>query len=127
MPRCCAPIRARRSRLPCDERSRGALARRGSEFHAARWTMLGDLIANLDRPDVTAAVLATMDPIVAARFEQRSAAVSMVAADFAAGAVRDFVDRADDEHWALLVTIMPPSPDPRLPPTPPILHTLPPT
>ena len=76
--------------------------------------MLGDLIANLDRPDVTAAVLATMDPIVATRFEQRSAAAAMVAADFAAGAVRDFVDRADDEHWAQLVTIMRKAEDPGL-------------
>jgi len=76
--------------------------------------MLGDLIANLDRPDVTAAVLATMDRTVAARFEQRSAAAAMVAADFAAGAVRDFVDRADDEHWAQLLTIMRKAEDPGL-------------
>ena len=76
--------------------------------------MLGDLIANLDRPDVTAAVLATMDPVAATRIEQRSAAAAMAAADFAAGAVRDFVDRADDEHWAQLVTIMRKAEDPGL-------------
>ena len=76
--------------------------------------MLGDLIANLDRPDVTVAVLATMDPIVATRFEQRSAAAAMTTADFAAGAVRDFVDRADDEHWAQLLTIMRKAEDPGL-------------
>jgi hypothetical protein len=40
--------------------------------------MLGDLNANLDRPDVTGAVLATMDPIVVTRSEQRSAAAAMV-------------------------------------------------
>jgi hypothetical protein len=51
---------------------------------------------------------------VARRFEQRSAAAAMVAADFAAGAVRDFVDRADDEHWAQLVTIMRKAEDPGL-------------
>jgi hypothetical protein len=38
----------------------------------------------------------------------------MVAADFAAGAVRDFADRADDEHWAQLVTIMRKAEDPGL-------------
>jgi hypothetical protein len=31
--------------------------------------MLGDLIANLDRPNVAAAVLTTMDPIVVVREE----------------------------------------------------------
>jgi hypothetical protein len=30
----------------------------------------------------------------------------MAAADFAAGAVRDFVERADDELWLQLLTIM---------------------
>ena len=38
--------------------------------------MLGDLIANLDNPDVAAAVLATMDPIVATRIERRAAAAT---------------------------------------------------
>jgi hypothetical protein len=42
--------------------------------------MLGDLIANLDRPDVTAAVLATLDPTVASRIERCSAAAGMEAA-----------------------------------------------
>ena len=56
--------------------------------------MLGDLIANLDRPDVAAAVLATFDPNVAARIERRAAAAAMIAPDFIAGAVREFVERA---------------------------------
>ena len=68
--------------------------------------MLGDLIANLDRPDVAAAVLTTLDPIVATRIERRAAAAAMGVADFAAGAVRDFVERADDERWLQLLTIM---------------------
>jgi uncharacterized membrane protein len=68
--------------------------------------MLGDLIANLDRPNVAAAVLTTMDPIVAARIERRAAAAAMAVADFAADAVRDFVERADDELWLQLLTIM---------------------
>jgi hypothetical protein len=68
--------------------------------------MLGDLIANLDRPNVAAAVLATMDPMVAARIDRRAAAAAMGVADFAADAVRDFLDRADDELWLQLLTIM---------------------
>jgi hypothetical protein len=58
--------------------------------------MLGDLIAKLDRPDVTA-VLMTLDPIVATRIEQRASAAAMAVADFAARAVRDFVEQADDD------------------------------
>ncbi len=68
--------------------------------------MLGDVIANLDRPNIAAAVLTTLDPIVATRIERRAAAAAMSVADFAGGAVRDFVERADDEHWFQLLTIM---------------------
>ena len=68
--------------------------------------MLGDLIANLDRPDVAGAVLATLDPVVAARIERHAAAAAMIAPDFIAGAVREFVERADDELWLQLLTIM---------------------
>ena len=77
-----------------------------SESNAAGCIMLGDLIAKLDHPDVTAAVLATLDPIVATRIEQRSAAAAMAVADFAARAVRDFVEHADDERWFQLLTII---------------------
>ena len=42
--------------------------------------MLGDLIANLDRPGVAAAVLTTLDPIVATRIERRAAAAAMAVA-----------------------------------------------
>ncbi|MBV8496193.1 MAG: hypothetical protein JO361_05365 [Gammaproteobacteria bacterium] len=76
--------------------------------------MLGDLVVNLDRPDVTDAVLATMEPIVAIRLKERSAAAAMAAADFAAAAVRDFVDRADDSQWAQLLAIMRKADDPGL-------------
>ena len=68
--------------------------------------MLGDLIANLDRPDVARAVLATLDPNVAARIERRAAAAAMIAPDFMSGAVREFVERADDELWLQLLTVM---------------------
>jgi hypothetical protein len=76
--------------------------------------MLGDLIANLDRPNVAAAVLTTMDPIVAARIERRAAAAAVTVADFTAGAVRDFVERADDELWLQLLTIIRKAENPRL-------------
>jgi hypothetical protein len=68
--------------------------------------MLGDLIANLDSPHVAAAVLATLDPNVAAQIERRAAAAAMIAPDFIAGAVREFVERADDELWLQLLTIV---------------------
>ena len=68
--------------------------------------MLGDLIANLDRPDVASAVLASLEPDVIARIEQRAAAAAMIAPDFIAGAVREFMERADDELWFQLLTIM---------------------
>ena len=68
--------------------------------------MLGDLIANLDRPDAAGAVLATLDSDVAAQIERRAAAAAMAAPDFIAGAVREFVARAVDELWFQLLTIM---------------------
>jgi hypothetical protein len=69
-------------------------------------SMLGDLIANLNRPDVAAAVLTTLDPVVVARIERRAAAAATAVADFAAAAVRDFMECADDELWLQLLTIM---------------------
>jgi len=59
--------------------------------------MLGDLIARLDQPSVAATVLATPQPEVIEQIERRAAAVSMAAADFASGAVREFIERADDD------------------------------
>src|SRR6516164_1854416 len=93
------------SRMPQNQSSQEPPDRQGSD-DAAGWIMLGDLIANLDRPDVTAAVLTPLDPIVATRIEQRAAAAAMAVADFAARAVRDFVEQADDERWFQLLTII---------------------
>ena len=92
--------------MPQNQSSQEPPDRQGSEPDAAGWIMLGDLIANLDRPDVTAAVLTTLDPIVATRIEQRAAAAAMAVADFAARTVRDFVEQADDERWFQLLTII---------------------
>ena len=76
--------------------------------------MLGDLIANLDRPGVAAAVLTTLDPALAVQIERRAAAESMTPADFITGAVRDFVERADDDLWFQLLTVMRKAEDPGL-------------
>ena len=74
--------------------------------------MLGDLIAKLDRPGVAAAVLTTLDPVIAGQIEKRAAAEAMPVADFVAGAVRDFVERADDDLWFQLITVMRKAEDP---------------
>lgn len=76
--------------------------------------MLGDLIANLHRPGVAAAVLTTLDPALVARVEKRAAAEAMTPADFVTGAVRDFVERADDDLWFQLLTVMRKAEDPGL-------------
>ncbi len=76
--------------------------------------MLGDLIANLDRPGVAAAVLTTLDPALAVQIEKRAAAEAMTPADFIAGAVRDFVERADDDLWFQLLTVIRKAEDPGL-------------
>ena len=49
--------------MPQNQSSQEPSDRQGSGSDAAGWIMLGDLIANLDRPDVTAAVLTTLDPV----------------------------------------------------------------
>jgi len=75
---------------------------------------LGDLIAHLDRPGVAAGVLASLDPDIRGRIEQRAAAASMEVADFAAGAVREFIEHGDDELWFQLLTMIRKSDDPGL-------------
>ena len=76
--------------------------------------MLGELIANLDRPGIAVAVLRTLDPIVASRIDKRAAAVAMTPVDFVAGAVREFVERADDDLWFQLLRVMRKGEDPSL-------------
>jgi hypothetical protein len=76
--------------------------------------VLGDLIAQLDRPDVADGVLATINADIAERIERRAAAASMRVEDFVSGAVREFVERADDDLWFQLLTIVRKSGDPGL-------------
>jgi hypothetical protein len=76
--------------------------------------VLGDLIAQLDRPGVAAALLDTLGPDLQAQLAKRADAASMSLADFSAGAVREFVERADDDLWFQLLTIVRKANDPGL-------------
>lgn len=76
--------------------------------------MLGELIAQLDRPDVADGIVTTLSSDVARRIGDRAAAASMTVADFAAGAVREFLESADDDLWFQLLTIVRKSEDPGL-------------
>jgi len=68
--------------------------------------MLGDLIATLDQPEVVDEVLASLAAPIRQRLEMRADEAHMSVPDFAAGAVRDFVERSDDEHWFQLLTLI---------------------
>jgi hypothetical protein len=76
--------------------------------------VLGELIAQLDRPDITNGVMATLPFEVARLIEIRARAASLTVTDFVAGAVREFVDSADDDLWFQLLTIVRKSDDPGL-------------
>lgn len=76
--------------------------------------MLGELIAQLDHPDVANGVMGTLHADVARQIEHRAAAASMPLTDFVAGAVREFLDSADDDLWFQLITIVRKSDDPGL-------------
>ena len=78
----------------------------------ACWPMLGELIERLNRPEVGAAVLVTLDPSVLRRLERRALEASMTIEDFAAGAVREFVQQVDDELWFQLLTVIRKAEDP---------------
>ncbi len=68
--------------------------------------MLGDLIATLDQPEVVASVLEGLAAPIRQRLEVRAQDARMSVADFAAGAVREFVERADDDRWFQLLTLI---------------------
>lgn len=76
--------------------------------------MLGALVAQLDRPELAAEVLGTLDPDLAAAIEMRAAAASMATADFVSGAVRAFLDSADDGLWFQMLTVIRQADDPGL-------------
>lgn len=76
--------------------------------------MFGDLIAQLDRPDVANGIMTTLHPDIAQQIERRATAASMPVENFLAGAVREFLESADDDLWFQLVTIVRKSDDPGL-------------
>ncbi|MBN9007528.1 MAG: hypothetical protein J0H40_19195 [Rhizobiales bacterium] len=76
--------------------------------------MLGTLIAQLDRPELTAQVLDTLDPDLAIAIEMRAADASMATAEFVAGAIRAFIDSADDDLWFQMLTVIRKADDPGL-------------
>jgi hypothetical protein len=77
-------------------------------------TVLGELIAHLDRPEIANGVMVTLHSDLARQVEHRATAASMPVADFVAGAVREFLDNADDDLWFQLLTIVRKSDDPGL-------------
>ncbi len=80
-----------------------------------QWSIvLGELIAQIDRPDVANSVVTTLHSDVARQIERRATAASVPVADFVAGAVREFLDNADDDLWFQLLTIVRKSDDPGL-------------
>jgi hypothetical protein len=68
--------------------------------------MLGDLIATLDQPEVVDNVLAGLAAPIRQRLEARAHDAQMSLPDFAAGAVREFIERSDDESWFQLLTLI---------------------
>jgi hypothetical protein len=76
--------------------------------------VLGELIAQLDRPDVANGVVATLHADVARQIECRASAASMSVTDFVAGTVREFIESAGDDLWFQLLTIVRKSDDPGL-------------
>ena len=76
--------------------------------------MLGELVAELDRPDVANSVMTTLHADIARQIERLATAASMPIADFVAGAVREFLESADDDLWFQLLTIVRKSDDPGL-------------
>jgi hypothetical protein len=74
--------------------------------------MLGDLIAELDRPEVVEAVLATLPVPIREQLEMRATDASMTMPDFAAGAVREFVEYGGDDLWFQMLTLMREADDP---------------
>jgi hypothetical protein len=76
--------------------------------------VLGELIAQLDRPDVANGVMMTLPSDTARQIESCATASSLSVACFVAGAVREFLESADDDLWFQLLTIVRKADDPGL-------------
>ena len=76
--------------------------------------MLGELIAQLDQPDVAAGVLTTLDPRIARQLERRADAASMTWRILPQVRFANSFEHADDDLWFQLLTIVRKSDDPSL-------------
>ena len=76
--------------------------------------MLGDLLAQLDRPEVAKSVVTTLRADIAQEVERHATAASMTVEEFVSGAVREFVESAGDDLWFQLLTLVRKSDDPGL-------------
>jgi hypothetical protein len=69
--------------------------------------MLGDIIARLDDPgSAEAALIEAGDLMLLTDVAAAANALGMKTGDFAALAVRRFVERADDDRWLQLIGVM---------------------
>lgn len=77
--------------------------------------MFGELIAQLDRPEIAAEALAVLqDNELESTIRRYAAANDIAVADCMAGIVKSFLDQANDDAWLQLVGIMGRSEDPGL-------------
>jgi glutathione S-transferase len=69
--------------------------------------MFGELVAQLDRPEIAAgALVALEDEELESTIRRYAGSNDLTVADCVAGLVRGFLDQADDEAWMQLVGIM---------------------
>ena len=86
--------------------------------------MLGEIIAQFDRPNGTAAVLSAPDnPQITDAVVRRADEAGCGTAEFVAHTVRHFLEHAHEERWLQLVGIMARAGKPALAPLRAILHT----
>lgn len=76
--------------------------------------MLGELIAKLEQPGTAMAVLSSLNAGLVEKVGCRADAASMTPADFVAGAIREFVERGNDDLWFQLLTVIRRAEDPSL-------------
>jgi hypothetical protein len=69
--------------------------------------MLGQLIETLDDPATAHGLMAALDdPVLTKRLTTAAAAVGETPAVLLATTVREFLEKASDDHWVQLVGIM---------------------
>jgi hypothetical protein len=77
--------------------------------------MFGDLIAQLDRPEIAAEALAVLgDEELESTIRHYAVTNDIAVAECVAGMVKSFLDQADDDAWLQLMGIMRRAEDPGL-------------